>query len=78
MILYGGNDKFSVESKTLGVTRDYKIDFEGVANFIESQYQNADTTSLKRWAKDYMDKIECPTCEGSRLRKESLYLKLMD
>ncbi len=76
MIMYGGNDKFSVESKTLGVTRDYKIDFEGVANFIESQYKNAETTSLKRWAKNYMDKVSCPTCEGSRLRKESLYFKV--
>ncbi|MGS2726478.1 excinuclease ABC subunit UvrA [Psychroserpens sp. BH13MA-6] len=76
MIMYGGNEKFSVESKTLGVTRDYKIDFEGVASFIESQYKNAETTSLKRWAKDYMDKVQCPTCEGSRLRKESLYFKV--
>ena len=76
MIMYGGNDKFSVESKTLGVTRDYNIEFEGVANFIESQYKNAETTSLKRWAKDYMDKVSCPTCEGSRLRKESLYFKV--
>ena len=76
VILYGGNEKFSVESKTLGVTRDYKIDFEGVANFIENQYNTAETTSLKRWAKDYMDKIECPVCEGSRLRKESLYFKI--
>ncbi|MEH6537311.1 MAG: excinuclease ABC subunit UvrA [Psychroserpens sp.] len=76
MIMYGGNDKFSVESKTLGVTREYKIDFEGVANFIDSQYKNAETTSLKRWAKDYMDKVECPTCEGSRLRKESLFFKV--
>ncbi|MDG5491266.1 excinuclease ABC subunit UvrA [Psychroserpens sp. SPM9] len=78
MILYGGNDKFSVESKTLGVTRDYKIDFEGVANFIDSQYKNAETTSLKRWAKAYMDKVKCPTCEGSRLRKESLNFKVND
>ncbi|WP_040250372.1 excinuclease ABC subunit UvrA [Psychroserpens mesophilus] len=76
MIMYGGNDKFSVESKTLGVTREYKIEFEGVANFIDSQYKNAETTSLKRWAKDYMDKVTCPTCEGSRLRKESLYFKV--
>ncbi len=76
MILYGGNEKFSVESKTLGVTRDYKIEFEGVANFIESQYNNAESTSLKRWAKDYMDKVKCSECEGSRLRKESLYFKV--
>ncbi|OBQ51781.1 excinuclease ABC subunit UvrA [Tamlana sp. s12] len=76
MILYGGNEKFSIESKTLGVTRDYKIDFEGIANFIENQYNNAESTSIKRWAKDFMDKVDCPVCEGSRLRKESLYFKL--
>ncbi|MGB1211390.1 MAG: excinuclease ABC subunit UvrA [Lacinutrix venerupis] len=76
IILYGGNDKFSVESKTLGITRDYKIDFEGVANFIDNQYKNAESTSLKRWAKEYMDKVNCPVCEGSRLRKESLYFKV--
>ena len=76
IILYGGNDKFSVESKTLGVTRDYKIDFEGVANFIENQYKTAESRSLKRWAKDYMDKVECPVCQGSRLKKESLYFKI--
>ncbi|WP_372756526.1 excinuclease ABC subunit UvrA [Mariniflexile sp.] len=76
MILYGGNEKFSVESKTLGVTRDYKIDFEGVANFIENQYKTAESTSLKRWAKDYMDKVKCPDCKGSRLKKESLYFKI--
>ncbi|MCB4797933.1 excinuclease ABC subunit UvrA [Neotamlana laminarinivorans] len=76
MILYGGNEKFSIESKTLGVTRNYKIDFEGVANFIENQYKTAESTSLKRWAKEYMDKVECPVCQGSRLKKESLYFKL--
>ncbi|MCB0449350.1 MAG: excinuclease ABC subunit UvrA [Confluentibacter sp.] len=76
IIMYGGNEKFSVESKTLGVTRDYKIDFEGVANFIENQYKTAESTSLKRWAKDYMDKVKCPECDGTRLKKESLYFKI--
>ena len=27
MILYGGKEKFTVDSKTLGVSRNYKIDF---------------------------------------------------
>lgn len=76
IILYGGKDSFEVESKSLGVTRKYKIDFEGVATFIENTYNNNETTSLKRWAKEYMDKVTCPTCEGSRLRKESLYFKV--
>lgn len=76
MILYGGNEKFTVDSQTLGIKRDYKIDFEGVANFIENQYKNADSTSLKRWAKEYMDKIDCDACHGARLRQESLYFKI--
>ena len=76
MILYGGNEKFAIESKTLGVTRNYSIDFEGIANFIESQYKTAESTSIKRWAKDYMDKVACPECGGSRLKKESLYFKV--
>ncbi|WP_426430145.1 excinuclease ABC subunit UvrA [Winogradskyella sp. HB-48] len=75
MILYGGKDKFAVESKLLGVTRDYNIDFEGVAKFIENQYKS-DSTSLVRWAMEFMDKVECDVCEGSRLRKESLYFKV--
>ncbi|MDR6301400.1 excinuclease ABC subunit UvrA [Mesonia maritima] len=76
MILYGGKEKFEVNSKDLGVTRTYKIDFEGVATFIENTYHNNDSTSLKRWAKSYMDKVICPNCEGSRLQKESLYFKI--
>ena len=78
MILYGGKEKFSRESKTLGITRDYKIDFEGVANFIETTYRNNDSSSLRRWSKEYMDKVICPECEGSRLKKEALYFKIYD
>jgi excinuclease ABC subunit A len=75
IVLYGGKDKFSVESKLLGVTRDYHIDFEGVANFIQNQYRS-NSTSLVRWAKEYMDKVPCETCQGSRLKKESLHFKI--
>ena len=76
LILFGGKEKFSKQSKTLGITRDFKIDFEGVATFIENTFNNNESTSLKRWAKEYMDKVECPECHGSRLVKESLYFKI--
>ena len=78
IILYGGNDKVEVASKTLGITRTYKIDVEGIANFLENPYHNNDSASLQRWAKEYMDHVECPECNGSRLRKESLYFKVAD
>jgi excinuclease ABC subunit A len=76
VIFFGGNEKFDVASKELGITRSYKIDFEGVATFIQNTFDANETTSLKRWAKEYMDKIPCPECNGTRLRKESLYFKV--
>ena len=76
VILYGGKDKFSVESKTLGVTKEYKIEFEGISHFIKNQFEETESTSIKRWAKDFMDEVECPVCEGSRLKKEAMYFKI--
>lgn len=76
MILNGGKEKFTIDSKTLGVNREYKIDFEGVSNFIKSQHDESGSASLKRWAKDFMDEIPCPVCHGTRLRQESLNFKV--
>ncbi|MCD0476640.1 excinuclease ABC subunit UvrA [Flavobacterium sp. EDS] len=76
MILHGGKDKFTVNSKDLGVARDYKIDFEGISNFIKSQHDESASTTIKRWAKDFMDEIKCPECHGSRLKKEALFFKI--
>jgi len=76
MIFFGGNEKFEVSSKTLGITRNYKIEFEGVATFLQNTYETNESKSLKRWAKEYMNKISCPECDGARLRKESLYFKV--
>ncbi|MEC4003718.1 excinuclease ABC subunit UvrA [Flavobacterium sp. SUN052] len=78
MILNGGNEKFSVTSKTAGVTKDYKIEFEGISKFIKNQFDESNSSSIKRWAKEFMDEINCPVCEGSRLKKESLFFKIND
>jgi excinuclease ABC subunit A len=76
VIVHGGQDKFTVSSKTLGVDRTYQIDYEGIATFIQSQFKQANTTSLKRWAKDFMDKLVCDQCNGSRLLETSLHFKI--
>ena len=76
MILNGGKEKFTINSKDLGVARDYKIDFEGISNFIKNQYDESGSTSIKRWAKEFMDEINCPVCDGSRLKKEALFFKI--
>ncbi|MBF0693672.1 MAG: excinuclease ABC subunit UvrA [Flavobacterium sp.] len=76
VIMLGAKEKFTVPSKALGITKEYKIDFEGISNFIKNQYEESDSTALKRWAKDFMDEIPCPECKGTRLKKESLYFKI--
>lgn len=79
MILFGGKEKFSEKSETMGVTRDFSIDFEGIVNFIEQQYQDSESSSsMQRWTKDFMEEKPCPECEGSRLRKEALYFRIAD
>ena len=73
IILNGGNESFSVESKSLGLTRKYHIDFEGIIPFIESQFNENHSSRIKRWAKGFMVKENCNTCLGSRLNKESMH-----
>ncbi|MFT5714571.1 MAG: excinuclease ABC subunit A [Flavobacterium sp.] len=76
MILNGGKEKFTINSKDLGVARDYKIDFEGISHFIKNQHDESGSATIKRWAKEFMDEINCPVCEGSRLKKESMFFKI--
>ena len=76
VILKGGNEKFSIASNSLGITRDYKIDYEGIENFIKNQFDNTDSSGIKRWANSYMDEKRCIVCEGARLKQESLNFKI--
>jgi len=75
-ILYGSNETFHIKKEYLGITSTYSINFEGVVNFIISQNNENSTNGIKRWANSFMNKIECPECKGSRLKKESLFFKL--
>ncbi|EPH13138.1 excinuclease ABC subunit A [Myroides odoratimimus CCUG 12700] len=78
IILNGGQESFAVVSKVAGITKNYKIDFEGIVNFIKNQFEESDSATIKRWAKEFMDEIDCPECNGTRLKKEALYFKIGD
>jgi excinuclease ABC subunit A len=40
-------EKFTINSKDLGVAREYKIDFEGISHFIKNQHDESGSTSIK-------------------------------
>ena len=78
VILNGSKESFKVADKEVGITRTYKIDFEGLINFINQQSQEVKSKTLQRWADGFMVQKKCTACNGSRLRKESQFFKIGD
>ena len=75
-IINGGKKNFTINSKELGLTRDYNIDYQGIETFIKEQLNNNESKNLRRWALQFLDKNRCKSCNGTRLRKESMYFKI--
>ena len=76
IILYGTNEVMTINHKAIGVTKEYKVNFEGVINFIGSQSREAKSRAIQRWADDFMENVECSSCKGARLKKESIHFKI--
>ena len=70
-ILNGGKKSFIINSKDLGVKRQYEIDYMGIEAFIKDQLNNNESKSLRRWALQFVDIKRCKSCIGSRLKIES-------
>ena len=75
-LLYGSNETVEVKKEYLGIVSTYNLNFEGIVNFIISQDNEDASPAIRRWAQGFMDQIICPTCEGTRLKKESIYFLL--
>lgn len=50
--------------------------FQGVINFITSQFNETMPASIQKWAASFMEKKVCPHCNGDRLKEESLCFKI--
>jgi excinuclease ABC subunit A len=74
VILNGSDDMIDVESKESD--RTFSVRYEGVISFIERQAEESTSPAITRWAQSFMNKIICPTCEGSRLKKEAHFFRL--
>ena len=75
-ILRGGKKSFTINSKDLGVKRNYEIDYMGIESFIKDQLNNNESKNLRRWALQFVDIKKCKSCEGSRLKIESRSFKI--
>ncbi len=75
-LLYGTNSPLKVRENISGTNTTYNFTFEGITNFITRQYEENKSKQLARWANQFMNRVTCPSCKGSRLKQESLHFKI--
>jgi excinuclease ABC subunit A len=77
VVLYGSGDekiRFFYED---GEKRFYyEKEFEGVVNNLERRYRETDSNAVREELERYMNNRPCPECNGARLKKESLFVKI--
>jgi excinuclease ABC subunit A len=78
ILLYGNEE--GVESEIGVGEENVKIDpyapYEGIVNMLKRWFNNGYSEGLRDWAEGYMQLRPCDTCNGQRLKKESLWFKI--
>ena len=80
LILYGKEenstgDELQFDDEQIN-TEVYSGDFEGVINQVKRWFATSTSEAIQRWAEGFMELTTCKTCNGTRLKKESLWFKV--
>jgi excinuclease ABC subunit A len=75
-ILYGNAEGMHAEMDFADAKFDPSAPFEGVVNLLLRWYANPYSDAIREWAEDFMEVQPCPACEGTRLKKESLWFRI--
>lgn len=54
----------------------YTTEYEGIINMLKRWFSSSSSESLRDWVEKFMILKNCPSCEGARLKKESLWFKI--
>ncbi|MCX6251357.1 MAG: excinuclease ABC subunit UvrA [Bacteroidetes bacterium] len=76
IILYGSDEMFRIKNDYLGVTSSYALNFEGIVAFLNAQNAEASPAGIMKWISGFMNTTVCPECNGSRLKKDSLFFRI--
>lgn len=78
VILYGSEMELETYDSNLGIRSLSKDKFQGIVNYINSQIGENTPASIQKWANSFMNTIQCPHCNGKRLKPESLQFRILD
>jgi excinuclease ABC subunit A len=53
-------------------------EFEGIIPLIKRWFENSTSDAVQRWAEGFMEQSACTSCNGTRLKKESLWFLIND
>lgn len=59
-----------------GSAQVYSTEFEGIVNQLKRWFTASSSDSVRQWAEKFMVLRTCTECNGTRLRKESLWFKI--
>ena len=74
VLLYGDKIEVAVDSVKYPGTQ-WNTTFEGIVNFLQ-KYQEGSSDKIQDWVAEFTISKTCPECQGYRLKKESLHIKL--
>jgi excinuclease ABC subunit A len=78
-ILKGNDFQVTVRWKNrFGREMKYSTGFEGVMPYIERKFQEAESDSARQRYASYLREINCPVCDGKRLKPEVLAVTVHD
>ncbi len=75
-VLYGSDEVLKLSNTPLGMTSNYFLTFEGVVNFVGSIEAMNGKKNAGKIRDQYVQYDVCPECNGTRLKKESLWFRI--
>ncbi len=81
IIFYGsGGEKIRMvyEREDRQTHAEFTTQYEGIINNLERRYHQTTSQYIRTWIEGFMNMKACPDCSGSRLRNESLAVKIAD
>ena len=77
ILLYGTNgEKINMSYRTSTSSGSFLARYEGVINNLERRYKETTSDYTKSEIERYMISADCPVCNGKRLKKEALAVKV--
>ena len=78
-ILYGtGEEKIDFEYSSIAGVRKFSTPFEGVLPTLDRRHSETKSQGMRSFYEMYMTNSNCNTCNGARLKKEILSIKIND